>query len=110
MALVIKLLFAAIGLASVLSSVSYSADAPKQKKAISNANRPEKPVHLVVKSRAEIKQIFAYSSYPAVPSELEGYAGSQMAATRTYRTSVDTRRSEERRVGKEGRSRWETYH
>jgi len=89
MALVIKLLFAAIGLASVLSSVSYSADAPKQKKAISNANRPEKPVHLVVKSRAEIKQIFAYSPYSAVPSELEGYAGSQMAATGTYRTSVD---------------------
>ena len=66
MALVIKLLFAAIGLASVLSSVSYSADAPKQKKAISNANCPEKPVHPVVKSRAEIKQIFAYSPYSAV--------------------------------------------
>ena len=43
----------------------------------------------MVKSRAEIKQIFSYSPYPAVPSELEGYAGSQMAATGTYRMSVD---------------------
>ena len=43
----------------------------------------------MVKSRAEIKQIFPYSPHPAVPSELEGYAGSQMAATGTYRTSVD---------------------
>src|SRR5207249_10737801 len=88
MALVIKLLFAAIGLASVLSSVSYSADAPKQKKAISNANRPETPVHPVAKARAERKQIFAYPPYSAVPSELERYAGSEMAATGTYRTSV----------------------
>jgi hypothetical protein len=46
-------------------------------------------VHLVVRSRAEIKQIFSYSPYPAVPSELEGYAGSQTGGTGTYRLSVD---------------------
>ena len=93
MALVIKLLFAAIGLASVLSSVSYSADAPKQKKGSSaNASPPErKPVHLVVRSAAEIKQTFTYSPYPAVPSELEGYAGSQVGGTGTYRLTVDAR-------------------
>jgi hypothetical protein len=74
-----------------LLSTSYSADVPKQKKGSSaNASRPEsKPVHLVVRSRAEIKQIFAYSPYPAVPSELEGYAGSQVTGTATYRMSVD---------------------
>jgi len=91
MGFVIRLLFAVIGLASVLLSTSYSADAPKQKKGSSaNASRPEtKPVHLVVRSRAEIKQTFTYSPYPAVPSELEGYTGSQTGGTGTYRMSVD---------------------
>ena len=55
-----------------------------------NASRPEKkPVHLVVRSRAEIKQTFTYSPYPAVPSELEGYAGSKVGGTGTYRMIVD---------------------
>ena len=49
----------------------------------------KKPVHLVVRSRADIKQIFNYSPYPAVPSELQGYEGSQMGGTGTYRLSVD---------------------
>jgi len=87
----IRSLFAVIGLTSVLLGTSYGADAPKQKKGSSgNASRPEtKPVHLVVRSRTEIKQIFTYSPYPAVPSELEGYAGSQVTGTATYRLSVD---------------------
>ena len=90
MALVIRLLFAAIGLASVLSSVSYSADAPKQKKAILATRIVPKSLSISWLSLgAEIKQIFSYSPYPAVPSELEGYTGSQMAATGTYRMSVD---------------------
>jgi hypothetical protein len=84
-------LFTVIGLSSILLGTSYSADAPKQKKGTSaNASRLEtKPVHVVVRSRAEIKQIFSYSPYPAVPSELEGYAGSQVGGTGTYRLTVD---------------------
>jgi hypothetical protein len=91
MALITRLLFAVIGLTSVLLSTAYGADAPKQKRASSgNASRSEgKPVHLVVRSRAEIKQTFTYSPYPAVPDELEGYAGSQVGGTGTYRLTVD---------------------
>src|SRR5262245_45624462 len=93
MVFITRLLFAVIGLATVLFSTSYSADAPKQKTGSSaTASRPErKPVHLVVRSRAEIKQTFTYSPYPAVPSELEGYGGSQVGGTGTYRMSVDAR-------------------
>jgi hypothetical protein len=89
--MVLRLLFAVMGLTSVLPGTSYSADAPKQKKGSSaNASPSErKPVHLVVRSRAEIKQIFTYSPYPAVPSELEGYGGSQVGGTGTYWLSVD---------------------
>jgi hypothetical protein len=43
----------------------------------------KKPVHLTVSSQAEIKQTFTYSPYFAVPSELEGYAGSQTGGTGT---------------------------
>jgi hypothetical protein len=42
-----------------------------------------------VRSQADIKQTFTYSPYPAVPSELEGYAGSQVGGTGTYRLIVD---------------------
>jgi hypothetical protein len=89
--MVLRLLFAVIGLISFLTATSYSADAPKPKKGSSaNASPAErKPVHLVVRSRAEIKQIFTYSPYPAVPSELEGYGGSQVGGAGTYRLSVD---------------------
>jgi hypothetical protein len=48
-----------------------------------------KPVHLVVRSKADIKQTFTYSPYPAVPTELEGYAGSKVGGTGTYRLVVD---------------------
>jgi hypothetical protein len=90
MSFITRLLFAVVSLMSVLLSMSYSADAPKQKKGSStNASPPEgKPVHLVVRSAAEIKQIFTYSPYPSVPDELEGYAGSQVGGTGTYRLSV----------------------
>ena len=93
MIFITRLLLAIIGLSSVLLSTSHGADAPKQTKGSSaNASRTEtKPVHLVVRSRAEIKQTFTYSPYPAVPSELEGYAGSQTGGTGTYRMSVDVR-------------------
>jgi hypothetical protein len=42
-----------------------------------------------VRSQADIKQTFTYSPYPAVPSELEGYAGSQVGGAGTYRLIVD---------------------
>jgi hypothetical protein len=86
-----RLLLAFISLTSVFLRTSYGAEPPKQTKNNSaNTSRPEKkPVHLVVRSRAEIKQTFTYSPYPAVPSELEGYAGSQVGGTGTYRLIID---------------------
>jgi hypothetical protein len=89
--LIARLLFAFISLTSVLLYTSYGAGPPKQtKNSSANASRPEKkPVHLVVRSSAEIKQTFTYSPYPAVPSELEGYAGSQVVDAGTYRLTVD---------------------
>ena len=91
MAFITRLLIAVIGLTSILLGTSYSAEPPKQTKgSLANAGRPEKKaVHLVVRSRADIKQIFTYSPSPAVPSELQGYEGSQMGGTGTYRLSVD---------------------
>jgi hypothetical protein len=91
MPFIARLLFALIGLTSVLPCTSDGVEPPRQTKARSaNASRPEKkPVHLIVRSRAEIKQTFAHSPYPAVPSELAGYAGSQLGGTGTYRLIVD---------------------
>ena len=68
------------------------AELPKQtKKNSANASHPEqKPVHLVVRSRAEIKQAFTYSPFPTIPSELEGYGGSEVGGTGSYRLAVDT--------------------
>jgi hypothetical protein len=84
-------LFALIGLTSVLLSPSYSAEPPKQKKGSSEkaSRKDKKPVHLTVRSRADIKQTFTYSPHPTVPSELEGYAGSQVGGTGAYRLTVD---------------------
>jgi hypothetical protein len=91
MAFVARILVAIIGLTNVLLSTAYSEDAPKQRRGSSgNASRSEgRPVHLVVRSSAEIKQTFTYYPYPAVPSELDGYAGSQVADTGTYRLTFD---------------------
>jgi hypothetical protein len=71
---------------------SYGADPAKQpKKNSAKAGHPnQKPVHLVVRSTAEIKQTFTYSPFPAIPSELEGYGGSQVGGTGSYRLSIDT--------------------
>jgi hypothetical protein len=75
-------LFPVIALATLLLSTSYSADTSK-------ANRQAtKPVHLVVRSTSEIKQTFVYSPYPVVPDELQGYAGSQVGGTGTYRLTI----------------------
>ena len=86
------LLFAFISLAIVFLYSSASAEPPKQtKKTSANASRPDsKPVHLVVRSTAEIKQTFSYSPFPGIPSELEGYGGSQVGGTGTYRLAIDT--------------------
>ncbi len=92
MAFTTRLLVAVIGLTSCLLGTFYSAELPKQTKgSLANAGRQEgKPVHLVVRSRADIRQIFSYSPYPAVPSELQGYQGSQVGGAGVYRLSVDT--------------------
>ena len=92
MSSIIRLLLAIISLISVLVATSHGAEPPKPTKPKSaDANRQEKkPVHLIVRSRAEIKQAFTYSPYPSVPTELEGYAGSQVGGTGTYRLIVDS--------------------
>ena len=86
-----RLLVALISLTSVLLHTSDSAEPAKQtKNSSAKTSRSEaKPVHLTVRSQADIKQTFTYSPYPAVPSELEGYAGSQVGGTGTYRLIVD---------------------
>lgn len=90
-----RLLLAFVSLTSVLLQTSYGAEPPKQTKAGSaRTSRPEnKPVHLTVRSQAEIKQTFTYSPHPAVPTELQGYAGSQVGGTGTYRMIVDAQGS-----------------
>jgi hypothetical protein len=91
MAFIKRLLLAVIGLTSVSLCTFYGAEqAARTKGSSANTGRPERePVHLTVRSRADIKQTFTYSPYPVVPSELEGYAGSQVGGTGTYRLSVD---------------------
>jgi len=85
------MLFAFINLAIVFLYTSASAEPTKQtKKNSANASRPDqKPLHLIVRSTAEIKQTFTYSPFPAIPTELEGYGGSQMGGTGSYRLTVD---------------------
>ena len=89
--LITRLLPAVISLMSVMLRTSYCAESPKQtKNSSANASRPpQKPVHLVVRSAAEIKQTFTFSPFPAIPSELEGYGGSQVGGTGSYRMTVD---------------------
>ena len=80
-----------IGVINVLFSTSHGAEPPRQTKSSANAGRPEnKPVHLVVRSQADIKQTFTYSPHPSVPEELQGYAGTQVGGTGTYRMVLDT--------------------
>src|ERR1700746_4056698 len=91
MASIRRLLFAFMSLAIVFLYASYGAEPPKQtKNSSANANRSgTKPVHLTVRSRADIKQTFTYAPHPAIPDELQGYAGSQVGGTGTYRLIVD---------------------
>jgi hypothetical protein len=91
MVVITKLSFAVIGLATVLLVTSYGAELSKQKKESSGNARGSKktPVYLVAKSRADIKQIFTYFPYPAVPTELQGYAGSKVSGAGIYRVVVD---------------------
>jgi hypothetical protein len=51
----------------------------------------QKPVHLVVRSQADIKQTFTYYPHPSIPTDLEGYAGTQVGGTGTYRMVIDGR-------------------
>ena len=85
------LLVAFFSLTAVFRQASYGAEPPKQTKAGSaNASRAEKrPVHITVRSQTEIKQTFTSSPHPAIPDELQGYAGTQVGGTGTYRMIVD---------------------
>jgi len=85
---VIKALFAGVGVATLLLTTSYGAEPQKRtKQSLTNTER--QPVHIVIKSRAELKQVFTYFPYPAVPTELQGYAGSQVGGVGLYRLTVD---------------------
>jgi len=85
------LLVAFFSLAAVFRQASYGAEPPKQTKAGSaNAGRAEKQaVHITVRSQSEIRQTFAYFPHPAIPDELQGYAGTQVSGTGAYRMIVD---------------------
>ena len=87
MPFITKLLVVLISLISVFFRLSYGAEPPKQTKSgAANANHREKqPVPLTVRSQADIKQTFTYAPHPSVPDELQGYAGSQVGGTGTYR-------------------------
>lgn len=91
MRFVTRSLVASITLTSILLCMSFGTEPPKQTKGGSaNAGLAEKkPVHLVVRSQADIKQTFSYSPHPSIPSELEGYAGTQVGGTGAYRMVVD---------------------
>ena len=85
------LLVASFSLTAVFLPASDGAEPPKQTKAGSaNASNAEKrPVHITVRSQSEIKQTFTYFPHPAIPDELQGYAGTQVGGTGTYRMIVD---------------------
>jgi hypothetical protein len=84
-------LVAFLSLTAASPPAFYGAEPPEQTKARSaNASRAEKrPVHITIRSQSEIKQTFTYSPHPAIPDELQGYAGSQVRGTGTYRMIVD---------------------
>jgi hypothetical protein len=84
-------LLVSIALNTILLCTSYGAEPPKQNKVGSaNGSRAEKkPVHVVIRSQADIKQTFTYYPRPAIPDELQGYAGTQVGGTGTYRMVVD---------------------
>jgi len=91
MASIKRLLFAFISVAIAFPYTSHGAEPSKQtKNSSANASRSEKkPVHLSVRSQADIKQTFTYFPHPSVPDELQGYAGSQVGGTGTYRLTID---------------------
>lgn len=84
-------LLVSIGLTTILLCTSYGREPSKQNMAGSaKASRAEKkPVHLVVRSQADIKQTFTYFPHPSIPTDLEGYAGTQVGGTGTYRMVID---------------------
>jgi hypothetical protein len=87
----LKRLFAGIAVATLLLTTSNGAEPQKQtKRSSANTDRAgRQPVHLVIESRAEIKHVFTYFPYPAVPTELQGYAGSKVGGSGVYRLTVD---------------------
>lgn len=91
MAFITRLLFIVIGLASILPGTFQGAEPPKRAKAMSPkaAHSVGKAVHIEIRSRADIKKTFTFAPYPVVPTEFEGYAGSQVGGAGIYRLTVD---------------------
>lgn len=83
-----RLVLVVSGLTTVFLCTSNSAELPKQAKT-AKAGNEKQPVHVVVRSQTDIKQAFTYSPHPSIPTELEGYAGTQVGGTGTYRMVVD---------------------
>lgn len=86
-----RLVFTIIGLTMALLNTSYGAEPSKQTKASpENSARSEKgAIHLVLKSREDLKQLFTYYPYPSMPAEVQGYDGTKLTGAGTYRLTVD---------------------
>ena len=91
MSFIIRWFVGVIGLTTIVLCASDRAEPPKQNKlALAKAGgSKEKPIHLVVRSQADIKKTFTYFPRPAIPDELQGYTGTQVGGTGTYRMVVD---------------------
>src|ERR1041384_6128824 len=89
-------LLVSISITSVLLCMSDGAKPPKQNKVGSaNGSRAEKnPVQFFKRPGADIKQTFPYYPRPAIPDELQGYAGTQEGGAGTYRMVVDEQGAE----------------
>jgi TonB family protein len=82
------LLLAIISLTIVLLTTSFGQEPAKQTKGRSNSSgvSTKEPVHLVVNSDAQAKQVFTYFPYPIPPNE---YRFSNLATTGMYRLTID---------------------
>jgi TonB family protein len=83
----IRATFLTIGLTFILLGTTFSADPPEETKAKSKAGGSKKePVHLVVNSAADSKQIFTYSPRPIPPTE---YLFARVSGIGRYRLTID---------------------
>jgi TonB family protein len=79
--------FIIVGLTFLLLETVLSAEPPKEGTAKAETGDSKKePVHLVVKTAAETKQVFPYSPRPIPPTE---YRFANVTGTGLYRLTVD---------------------